>query len=310
MEKLPSCIYLIVTTFLVVLGGTLFGQSTAASDSLLVNGDFENSYNGWEKCSGNEGSIDVVENAIAGQSAIRLNEGACLYQEFDAAKGHDYVLTCSAKSDGYATIVLTVQSNDYLSLNRQVVEVTSAKFESYITKLNSPSKTRRGVVTLYGESNAVFDGCKVISNAVVLDSAVTGFIAPKLLHNGGFEEEFANWNNCSGSKGIKKISADAAQGENALIIDSGGCIYQEFPVEKNISYRVNCRSKADGYSSISLTIMNPAYTSLESDVVEIKSKQYQMYSAGITAPDDGSIGAVTLYSEDNGAFDECVVSKG
>ena len=119
----------------------------------------------------------------------------------------------------------------------------------------------------------------------------------------------ASWLSCADT-GTTTTSTDATEGNTALSIGGSDCLYQEFPISAGNSYTVQCDSKATGFTSITLSVMDSAFNSLGSQVITVDSSSYQSYSTLITAPADSAIGAVTFYSEGAANMDACAVVEG
>jgi len=133
--------------------------------------------------------------------------------------------------------------------------------------------------------------------------------AANVLTNGGFENNLNGWNTCAANN-LLSSSSDADQGSAALSVTGGGCMYQNFAIEAGTSYRMDCRAKSEGtslYSSISLSLMNSSYATLENAEVPVNSSSYSNLSTELTAPANSRYGAVVVYSEDVGLFDTCSV---
>ena len=132
-----------------------------------------------------------------------------------------------------------------------------------------------------------------------------------LLTNGGFEQDKANWQDCS-DPATSAISNNASHGQNALIQQAGACLFQEFVVEPNTSYTVTCEAAAqnDSYSSISMNTLDQDYSELSLESSVVSGNSFTPYSVSLTAPANAAFAAVTLYSEGPTRYDSCVVTAG
>jgi len=136
----------------------------------------------------------------------------------------------------------------------------------------------------------------------VIDPSDTNFIT-----NSSFEDNANDWAACSSDATIA-ITDDSFEGNNALLV--AGCAYDEFPVVAGTRYKLQCYAKSDGtaFSSMTLSFNDLIYNELEAQSVGITQPGYTVYTIDLTAPANSASGAVTLYSETNGAqFDNCAV---
>lgn len=92
-------------------------------------------------------------------------------------------------------------------------------------------------------------------------------------------------------------------------IENAGCLYQEFPVTAGKTYQMSCTAKSEAtqYSSISLTLMDQNYTAVDAAFKPVGRNTFETYQSQVFTLANGSIGALTLYSEDRAQFDDCVV---
>lgn len=277
----------------------------AGSKSVIINGSFDAGEDGWVTCSGTTGTSEL-KNTASGGAALVLSGGACRYQEFDVVPLLSYRLECNAKSTDYSSVILTFMNSSYQNLARDISNVDNEEYEAKVIQLVAPTGSTIGAVTLYSDGGGQFDNCIVV--ALEQEADMVSSKTP-LLKNGNFEASDDQWIRCSGSAGSVKTSAEAAEGNKSLRIDGGGCLYQEFVIAQGKKYQLDCLSKADGYTSAALTLMNQSHTKLDSNTVEISGTEFKHYYAKVTAPINSSVGVVTLYSEGGGLFDDCSVTE-
>ena len=138
---------------------------------------------------------------------------------------------------------------------------------------------------------------------------VTAATQPEsLLDNGGFESGLTSWISCSDA-GSTQIVADAQEGTQAAQLTGGDCLYQEFTVAPGRDYTMACQAKGGHgqYADITISLMDSSYVLLVAQEVPVNSEGFDGYSASLSAPAIAAIGAVTLYSEEPGIFDNCQV---
>ncbi len=134
--------------------------------NLLANGSFEMSTDNWHSCAAAD-LLTLSADADEGSSALAVNDGGCMYQEFPIATGSSYQLECRAKrSDGgrYTSVSLTMMNASYNALETSEVPVTTPGFGNYSATLTAPAASTTGSVVVYSENPAVFDSCSVIAN--------------------------------------------------------------------------------------------------------------------------------------------------
>lgn len=129
-----------------------------------------------------------------------------------------------------------------------------------------------------------------------------------LLVNGGFEQGKSNWLDCAAND-LTKTSITAADGNAALQISNGGCLYQEFSVTAGMNYALECKVRNNylSYASMSTLIFDNNYNELESSTVPLTSDKYSSFRTTVTAPEGSTAGSVTLYAEGTGLFDQCSI---
>jgi len=284
-----------------------------SGDNLLANGDFEAMKAGWFDC-GPETATTAEDGAgTDGSRALRIGDGGCLYQEVPVTAGTDYTLACRASRRGgdWTVMELSYLDEDYAPLLSRVAQITGgADYAPHVLGATVPAGTVRAVALLYSEDDTRFDDCVLSPGEIPVDPEPPGPgpAADNLLRNGGFEQALAGWNSCAGGDLIE-TSNDAAGGNGALSVRDGGCLYQEFAVTPGVSYALRCTAKRTGdtYTSVTHTMMDSAYTALERRELPVGSAQFASYNDTLIAPAGSARGAVTLYSEAPGVFDDCEV---
>ncbi|MFK7862194.1 MAG: hypothetical protein AB8B64_25535 [Granulosicoccus sp.] len=285
---------------------------TPSGDNLLANGDFEAGKGGWFEC-GAAGRTRFVPS-VDGSQALQITDGGCLYQEVTVTIGTDYTLACDADRTGnnWTVMELSYLDEDFAALQSRVVQITDEGSNTrYIVGDTAPVGTVRGLALLYSEDVTRFDNCEFVASTLPGEP-----VDPdpddndrNLLRNGGFENALGSWSSCAASS-LATTSTDAADGSGALALQDGGCLYQEFDVSPNTSYAMQCQArKVTGvqYTSVSLSLMDETYTALDRTELPVESSTFMDFSATLTAPTASVRGAVTLYSESPGVFDNCVV---
>ena len=133
--------------------------------------------------------------------------------------------------------------------------------------------------------------------------------ADSLLVNGGFEDGKNDWLDCS-DPSLSVVGGRANNGAQALSQVTGACLYQEFSVQPGSTYTVSCDAFTQGsaYSSVSINMLDAAYTELTTESTVVTSADYTAHSQSLTAPQNAAFSAVTLYSEGPTYFDSCVVT--
>ncbi len=280
-------------------------------NTLLTNGGFELEKEGWADCAAADATSSSTLSS-EGNHSMKVSDGGCLYQEVFVQPGDTYTLSCDARGNtvDYTSLSLPMLDANFQELATQTALIKSIEFETVNVSVTAPANAVYGSATLYSEGAAHFDRCVLSSNAntpaVPPEPPVTD--AENLLTNGTFEAGKDSWTDCSLAN-LTQGSADAANGNGALAVEGAGCLYQEFPVTPGRHYEVSCVAKSEGraYSSVSLSLMDPSYTTLTSEHLPIGRNFYQTYVSRLFAPVEGRIGAVTLYSEDRAVYDDCSV---
>lgn len=289
------------------------------SDSLLVNGGFEDGKISWYDCS--DAALSVASNrANNGAKALTQNSGACLYQEFSVTPGTTYSVSCDAfaQNSAYSSISLTMMDPGYAELSAVAAVVSASEYTGYTKSLQAPVGSGIAALTLYSEGPTYYDSCVVITDGEttpitqpeVPDPEPVTPPASNILVNGDFSQDKTNWYDCGNSQ-LTSIETVAASGDNNLKVQNAGCIYQEFPVTVGKQYQLNCQAKSEGsqYSSISFQMADATYNQLDLKVNVVGPGNYQNYTASLNAPANSATGAVTLYSEDVTLISACYVEE-
>ena len=191
-------------------------------------------------------------------------------------------------------------------------------FGVYNAVLQAPADTVYASVDLYSEGTANFDRCELVPQTTAPTPAQPPTTpqppvvptANSLLTNGGFEQGADGWFECAQAN-LTNISNESTMGTAAMQVENAGCLYQEFAITAGKTYQMSCQAKSEAtqYSSISLTVMDQNYTALDAALIPVGRNTFQTYQSQVFTPVNGSIGAVTLYSEDRAQFDDCVVAE-
>ena len=301
-------------------------DNTGLDANLIVNGGFESGLANWTLCA-DAASVSIGTGSSTGTRALDTGNGACLYQEFGIRPGERYEVRCDARSneDAYASLSLIMQDAAYTALDSTVSVVTGSDYRNYGGRVSAPDGASIGALTLYAEGPGAFDSCIVslVGDPGPGPGAPTDPDTPPdanvfvpvaaerdILENGSFEAGEQAWSECADDS-LSRPTDDAARGDGALEIADAGCLYQEFATQPGERYRMQCRAKSEGsrYTSISFQVTDEKYTDLAADSLPVGEDRFQTYSADLTAPAGSALGAVTLYSEDIGVFDDCSVER-
>ncbi|MFK8080682.1 MAG: hypothetical protein AB8B97_10385 [Granulosicoccus sp.] len=282
-------------------------------DNLLSNGDFEAGKAGWLDCGPSDRTRAVPSGIDDDSRSLLITDGGCLYQEVPVTIGADYTLACDADRNGnkWTIMELSYLDENYEALQSRVAQITTENSTTrYILGDTVPPGTVRGLALLYSEDDTRFDNCEFIAGTPPVDPDPGGN-GNNLLRNGGFELALGNWTSCAASN-LATASNDAATGSGALALQDGGCLYQEFDASPNTSYSMQCKARkvtGTDYTSVTLTLMDDSYAALDRTELAVDSNAFSDFSATLTAPTDSVRGAVTLYSESPGVFDDCLVTS-
>lgn len=281
--------------------------------NLLSNGDFEAGKAGWRDCNA-EDNTRVVD--VSGSQAVQVLEGGCLYQEVEVAIGTDYTLSCEANRTGgnWTVMELSFLDENYDSLLSRVEQIAAEGASVPMAGATAPEGTFRALALLYSEDDTSFDNCEFVEGtlpeAPEPEPGNPAGSDPNLLRNGGFELSLSNWSSCATAE-LATTTDEASTGTSALALENGGCLYQEFDASPELTYSMQCQARkdtGDQYTSVTLTLMDEQYVALDQAELAVESSAFSDVSATITAPNQSVRGAITLYSESPGVFDECVVS--
>jgi len=289
-----------------------------SGDNLLANGDFAAGKAGWFDCGPASATSTVATGGVDGSAALRVADGGCLYQEVDVTIGADYTLACDAdrRGNSWTIMELSYLDESFEPLLSRVAQIaTDEGYERQVVGGAVPTGTVRGLALLYSEDDTNFDNCELVaatlpSEPVVPDPGTEpGDGGENLLRNGGFENALGNWYSCSAGE-LAAASSDAASGSGALALEGGGCLYQEFEAQPGETYAMRCKARqatGDEYTSVSLALMDSAYAALERTELPVSTSTFADFSVSLSAPSASVRGAVTLYSESTGVFDDCTV---
>jgi len=134
--------------------------------------------------------------------------------------------------------------------------------------------------------------------------------ADNFLANGGFESGKAGWFDCGANTDTNSLSTGSHTGTKAMAINNGGCLYQEVPASAGSYLQLSCQANRRGnqWSIMELSYLDTNYSSLDSDVVQIRTGvNYTEHAASGFAPEQTAYALVVLYSEDTTNFDTCVL---
>ena len=120
-----------------------------------------------------------------------------------------------------------------------------------------------------------------------------------LISNGNFSTNLSDWASCGGT-------ADATSG--VVTLSNNGCIFQEFNVMPGVQYSVSCDAAASEFTSLQLSTSDVSFATLAVDFTIVSGTTLAPITATVTAPDSSAQGVITLYSDNLGSFDNCVVT--
>ncbi len=133
-----------------------------------------------------------------------------------------------------------------------------------------------------------------------------------LLANGDFESDKAGWYDCASAANTNSVTDFVSSGNKALLINNGGCLYQEVAARPGDNLQLSCQAGRSGnnWSIMELAYLNENYQSLNSKVTQIRtSNGYAEHRATGIAPEQTTFALVVLYSEDDTRFDTCVLQN-
>ena len=172
--------------------------------------------------------------------------------------------------------------------------------------ITNPAGVRAGINTYLFQPTEpdVIDPDATDSDAADADTAQPAAI-DELIDNGDFEADLAGWRNC----GVEASSSvlDVATGGSQLMVASGGCQFQELPVEVGDTLILACDTSNDGtgFSSFALTLQDDAFVPLLTTEVSIPAGGLQRQSTALVVPQGVTMAVITLYSEALSAYDNC-----
>ena len=280
--------------------------------NLLANGGFERDLEGWLDCAAPE-LASATDAAHSGAGAARLEAGGCLYQEFAVEPGRAYAFECTARTGEleYAALSHLMYDAGYAELAADSVRVVGTDYATSRVNLAAPPGASIGSVNLYADGVGTFDGCSVrdvTGEPAAPPDPDDSPAGENLLANGDFENGDNGWFECAEGS-LTNVSGEARDGGGAMAVEGAGCLYQEFPARPGATYAISCDARSEGprYTSLSARVTDGAYVELASTDVPIGRDAYDTYRTELGAPADAVHGAVTLYSEDRGLFDNCAV---
>lgn len=124
------------------------------------------------------------------------------------------------------------------------------------------------------------------------------------LFNGSFNSGTADWASCGGRH---SISAVGTHSSNAMVASAGGCVYQEFLVERGKEYELNCQASATNTATLTLTFTDDDSVPLATNEASVTSSALSTVTVSGTAPGSAIFGVATLSAEDTAVFDDCIV---
>lgn len=130
-------------------------------------------------------------------------------------------------------------------------------------------------------------------------------MSSNLVVNGDFEADLSGWENCGVETSSEVLAV--ATGGSQLMVENGGCLYQELPVEVGDTLILVCEASNDGsgFSSFALSLQDAAFAPLLASEVSIPAGGLQQQSTALVVPLGVTTGVVTFYSEAVSAFDNC-----
>lgn len=270
------------------------------TNDLLINADFDNSLSGWDSCGGQQAS---VADGLNGGSAVNLSAGGCLYQEFSIRPGTQYNLQCIAKStQDFSNIALATFDSSFNELQSQNTALLKfGEYHNSTAGLTSAGNAVIGVVTLYADTDATFDSCAVEE---IADPFIPVSGANDLLTNGDFANTNNGWLSCGGGNSIGALGTDNSA---AMVLENGGCVYQEFNATAGKTYELICRASSPSYASVSLSYSDVNFTPLAKSEAPVLSAVISSVFTAQTAPTNTARAAVTLYADESAVFDNCAV---
>ena len=120
-----------------------------------------------------------------------------------------------------------------------------------------------------------------------------------IISNGNFSADLSAWASCGGTSAVSA---------GVVTLNDGGCLFQEFTVVPGAQYSVSCLASASEFTSLQLSTSDVNFAELTADLAIVTSTTMSPVTATVVAPDSSAQGVITLYSDDQGSFDNCVVT--
>ena len=273
------------------------------SENLLVNGDFE-SLDSWTAC-GLGGSLSLSNDAHTGNSAALLSAD-CFYQSVEVIPSQTLSLSCFAKrtQDGWTGLGFAFSDSNWQELDgaAPTQEIRDSTYREYTTTATAPTNSSYLTVWAYTDGEVLLDACQLFEGTTPPPSG-------NLLVNPSFEKDQEGWFNCGNAANIAIVN-DAADGDKALQVSNGGCVYQDLQAIAGEEYTLSCKAKYDnaGWATLILSFLDGNWQSIGSDYKVIQGTNYQEYSISMNAPANAVHAAVTFYSEPSTSYDACSLS--
>ncbi len=135
---------------------------TPPAYNLLANSTFTDGKASWLDCASTQ-LTSVETDAQTASNLLKVENAGCIYQEFPVTEGRQYMLQCSAKSEGskYSSISFQMADATYNELESQVNVVAPGQFQTYAATLTAPAYSATSAVTLYSEDITRVASCFV-----------------------------------------------------------------------------------------------------------------------------------------------------
>ncbi len=223
---------------------------------------------------------------------------------FAAGANVNVTVTASDAEGSVSNVKLYL--NDQFVRQENVLPYEWGANDSSLQNLAAGSYTLKATAT----DNEGLETTKSITITVVDDSQPTPTDptppttdATNLLSNPNFDSNLSSWTSCGGSTATTSVNS----GE--LLLDNGGCVYQEVPAIVGITYKLSCDAKRSGatWTSVYLAFSNSNFATLESEITPVTTTGYDTYSVSLTAPADAAQAVAVMYAEDASYFDNCAL---
>lgn len=278
-----------------------------ASNEVLVNPTFSSNLDGWFGCGGQQ---SLSTEGVNGGQAVNLTNGGCLFQEFALIPGAQYEVSCVGRStEGFTSVSFIEYDSGFNELNSQEEVVAGNIYQRTDIAFTAAGNASSGAVTLYGESDALFDSCGVVvTGGVVVEPIIPVDSADNLLSNGDFSNGGTDWLSCGGTTEIDSVGSDNS---SAVTLGTTSCVFQEFAATPGNEYGLSCLGSSDTFASISVSFSDLSFTELVSTEASVPGPvpgaTLSPLFVSETAPATTARGAVTLYADDAAIFDDCAV---